>query len=114
MLNFIKGLFCKQDVKDMPEYASREYTDDFQEKLSEVFKQSGLREGIYNCGSLTLEVSLTKYYPHFDCIVFDKNYNVIYHLTKESLWVTGCRYYVANYQLKLAESYLYKDWTKEG
>lgn len=113
MIKYIRGLFFKDGIKPVSEYNSKQYRDDFIEDLTRAYKQSGLRVGVYTCGSLSLEVSLYKYEPYYDCKVFDKNLDVVYHLAREVLWVTGCRYYVADYQLKLAESYLYRDWIKE-
>ena len=114
----MKKIFQKGDKSNptIVEYVSLEYSEDFVDKLNSVVLNAKLfyGSGVYVCGNLTLEVNLIgRGNLIFDCIVFDKNYEVVYHLLKESLWVTACRFPVADYQLDLAKSYLDRDWVYE-
>lgn len=118
MIKWLNKLFQKECNRETisEEYVSLEYSEDFVDKLNSVVLNSNLfyGSGVYVCGNLTLEVSLIgRGNLFFDCIVFDKNYDVVYHLLKESLWVTACRFPVADYQLDLAKSYLNRDWEYE-
>lgn len=118
MIKWLKKIFQKGDKSNptIVEYVSLEYSEDFVDKLNSVVLNAKLfyGSGVYVCGNLTLEVNLIgRGNLIFDCIVFDKNYEVVYHLLKESLWVTACRFPVADYQLDLAKSYLDRDWVYE-
>ena len=118
MIKWLRKVFQKGDKsKHATEaYVSLEYSEDFVDKLNSVVLNAKLSygSGVYVCGNLTLEMKLLgRGNLLFDCIVFDKNYDVVYHLLKESLWVTGCRFPVADYQLELAKSYLDRDWVYE-
>lgn len=118
MIKWLKKIFQKGDKSNptIVEYVSLEYSEDFVDKLNSVVLNSNLfyGSGVYVCGNLTLELKLIdRGNLLFDCIVFDKNYDVVYHLLKESLWVTACRFPVAEYQLDLAKSYLDRDWAYE-
>ena len=115
MIKWLRKVFQKGDKsKHATEaYVSLEYSEDFVDKLNSVVLNAKLSygSGVYVCGNLTLEMKLLgKGNLLFDCIVFDKNYDVVYHLLKESLWVTACRFPVADYQLDLAKGYLNRDW----
>ena len=108
-----------KDVNSNPiaeKYVSLEYSEDFVNKLNCIVLNANLfyGSGVYVCGDLTLELKLMgRGNLLFDCMVFDKNYDVLYHLLKESLWVTACRLPVADSQLNLAKSYLNRDWVYE-
>ena len=118
MIKWLRKVFQKGDKSKhtTEDYVSLEYSEDFVNKLNSVVLNAKLfyGSGIYVCGNLTLEMKLLgKGNLLFDCIVFNKNYDVVYHLLKESLWVTGCRFPVADYQLYLAKGYLNRDWVYE-
>ena len=118
MIKWLKKVFQKGDKSKhtTEDYVSLGYSEDFVDKLNPVVLNSNLvyGSGVYVCGNLTLEMKLLgKGNLLFDCIVFDKNYDVVYHLLKESLWVTACRFPVADYQLELAKGYLNRDWAYE-
>ena len=118
MIKWLKKLFQKGGKSEhtTEDYVSLEYSEDFVDKLNSVVLNAKLfyGSGVYVCGNLTLEVKLIgRGNLLFDCIVLDKNYDVVYHLLKESLWVTACRFPVADYQLGLAKSYLNRDWVYE-
>ena len=118
MIKWLRKIFQKggKSKHTTEEYVSLEYSEDFVDKLNFVVLNSNLfyGSGVYVCGNLTLEVSLIgRGNLFFDCIVFDKNYDVVYHLLNESLWVTACRFPVADYQLDLAKGYLNRDWVYE-
>ena len=115
MIKWLRKIFQKGDKSNptIVEYVSLEYSEDFVDKLNSVVLNAKLfyGSGVYVCGNLTLEMKLLdRGNLLFDCIVFDKNYDVVYHLLKESLWVTACRFPVADYQLDLAKGYLNRDW----
>ena len=118
MIKWLRKIFQKggKSKHATEAYVSLEYSEDFVDKLNSVVLNAKLfyGSGVYVCGNLTLEMKLLgKGNLLFDCIVFDKNYDVVYHLLKESLWVTGCRFPIADYQLYLAKSYLNRDWVYE-
>ena len=118
MIKWLRKVFQKGDKSKhtTEEYVSLEYSEDFVDKLNSVVLNAKLfcGSGVYVCGNLTLELKLLgKGSLLFDCIVFDKNYDVVYHLLKESLWVTAYRFPVADYQLYLAKGYLNRDWVYE-
>lgn len=118
MFKWLNKLFQKevQSEDSIEEYASLEYSEDFVNKLNSIILGANLHygSGVYVCGNLTLELKLMgRGNLLFDCMVFDKNYDVLYHLLKESLWVTAYRLPVADYQLDLAKSYLNRDWVYE-
>ena len=118
MIKWLNKLFQKECNRETisEEYVSLEYSENFVNKLNSIVLNANLfyGSGVYVCGNLTLEVKLIdRGNLLFDCIVFDKNYDVVYHLLKESLWVTACRFPVAEYQLDLAKSYLDRDWAYE-
>ena len=118
MIKWLKKVFQKGDKSKhtTEDYVSLGYSEDFVDKLNPVVLNAKLFcvSGVYVCGDLTREMKLLgKGDLLFDCIVFNKNYDVVYHLLKESLWVTACRFPVADYQLELAKGYLNRDWAYE-
>ena len=118
MIKWLRKVFQKGDKSKhtTEDYVSLGYSEDFVDKLNSVVLNAKLfyGSGIYVCGDLTREMKLLgKGDLLFDCIVFNKNYDVVYHLLKESLWVTACRFPVADYQLDLAKGYLNRDWVYE-